>query len=142
MDYAWEYSGHLDVITTVHVDNLDPDVISDELGFVTNQGQIVGLFIDDSLVTAPDDIRNELITLIYYLRETDPTATIRGTLYWKGDSSEDRGYLKIDGTDISVYMCLDIYVHENDYETVVDLVNNYLENDLKEVVREALYDTK
>jgi len=84
------------------------------------------------------NLEETLACICNIIYKRDPSAKVSGKIFWEGSADEDYGYVEVTDNHQEVFVGLRIYVPEDDYEPVVDLINRYLDSDMKELIAQGV----
>jgi len=76
--------------------------------------------------------------IVDHIYSIDSAASISGRFDYTGDDVEDSGYVVIDNHKVDVFMRVAVYVHEDNYVPVMNIINTYLASDMKEFIAEGV----
>ena len=86
------------------------------------------------------DLATAVEIIVKHIYEIDDVASIAGRFDWTGDDIEDSGYAEVVNRKVDIFLRVAVFVPEDHYATVMNLIQKYLASDMQEFIAEGVKD--
>lgn len=86
------------------------------------------------------DLATAVELIVKHIYEIDSDASVVGRFDWTGDDIEDSGYAEVVNRKVDIFLRVAVFVPEDHYATVMNLIQKYLASDMQEFIAEGVKD--